>query len=491
MQYSPTITFVTAFLDLGEDRSKDKSVETCLQHFRAFAGYGCKIALYTSESYQEMGMAMATQFPNVQWMGAVNLQDTWTDKTIQSYAPGLPTHRTGYHDTRNFMSLMNAKLEFVSKAIHANPFQTTHYAWIDFSIHHVIKHPQDTFTRLFTYAHSDLKPRMLVFPACWSKEDSIARLGTVAHQIHWRFCGGFFVGDRESLLDTYSRYQTLFPRFLETYGTLVWEVNLWAWMEQVSDWCPESYLANHDDSILRIPSQYLEVDASLTTIPPRQESCRLAIDSLLPQVRHIYLNVAKEYKRFGTFQPPAYLLEEPYKSRVRLIVGEDKGPATKYLGGLAHMTTSPWIFFCDDDQEYHPDLLQRMKDQISHFAAYQNRYEIVRHGSGGIIHGYVGVLGHLAQVRRLLEFPLPEAAQFVDDQWMSLYCWMHNVPIRPTGIEAYKDIFKVLQNGHEKMGAASLASLGNRAEKVQELGAHFGVVFAPGGLLVATNKIDT
>lgn len=478
-----TITFVTALLDLSEDRSKDKSVQTCVNHFRTFAAYGFTIALYVSESLQEIGESLTSHFPNVRLMGIINLEDTWTDQTIRQVSLSLPERRTEHHDTRNFMTLMNAKIEFVAKAIDANPFNTTHYAWIDFSINHVIRSPHETYKRLNAYAHSDLSSNMLTFPACWTKERSELCIQSIAKQIHWRFCGGFFLGDKNSVLDFFQQYKQLFPTFLNQHKTLVWEVNVWAWMESISTWAPESWIAGHDDSILRIPSKYLEVDASLTTIPPRLESCRLAIDSLLPQVRLIYLNIATRYKRFGDFEIPSYLCEEPYKSKVIVCKGEDYGPATKYIGGLHSIPESAWIFFCDDDQEYHSSLIMRMKERITDFAVYQNRYEIVRHGSGGIIHGYVGNIGHRSQFQNLLKFPLPECAYFVDDQWMSIYCWSHNIPILPTGIEKYNDIYKVLQNGYEKIGAESLAALGNREHKVKELASYFGVVFEKGGSL--------
>lgn len=479
----PTITFVTAFLDLYEDRSKDKSIETCLNHFRTFAKYGFSIALYCSERFHKMGESLATYFPNVKLMEVIKLQDTWTSQTVQNHLPSLPEKRTEHHDTQNFMTLMNAKIEFVAKAIHANPFGTNHYAWIDFSINHVIRSQHETYTRLYTYAHSDLKSFMLAFPACWTKERSLDCLHNVARQVHWRFCGGFFVGDKGSLLDFFNKYKHFFPEFLKRYTTLVWEVNVWAWIESISTWSPETWIAGHNDTILQIPSTYIELDASLTTIPPRIESCRQAIDSLLPQVRRIYLNIANHYKRFGYFEPPTYLCEEPYKSKVIVCKGEDYGPATKYIGGLQSIPSTAWIFFGDDDQEYHSTLITRMKDRIAEFAVYQNRHEIVRHGSGGIIHGYVGNMGHRSQFQNLLQFPLPECAYFVDDQWMSIYCWSHNIPILPTGIEKYNDIFNVLQNGYEKIGAESLAALGNRDSKVKELAEYFGVAFEKGGSL--------
>jgi hypothetical protein len=60
---------------------------------------------------------------------------------------------------------------------------------------------------------------------------------------------------------------------------------------------------------------------------------------------------------------------------------------------------------------------------------------------------------------------------------MSIYCFKNQISIKPTGVESYRDIYAVLQNAHEKIGAASLAGLQNRDEKVAELAAELGVKF--------------
>jgi hypothetical protein len=96
-------------------------------------------------------------------------------------------------------------------------------------------------------------------PGCrapWSTTDPIA---DITDRIHWRFCGGFFWGDVASLETLYALYTEALPLFLETYGTLVWEVNLWAWLEGSSTWRPRWYLADHDDSLIRVPTDPLAI----------------------------------------------------------------------------------------------------------------------------------------------------------------------------------------------------------------------------------------
>jgi hypothetical protein len=54
---------------------------------------------------------------------------------------------------------------------------------------------------------------------------------------------------------------------------------------------------------------------------------------------------------------------------------------------------------------------------------------------------------------------------------------MNNVPVFPTEVEHYEEIFKVTENGHEKLGTESLSGLNTRADKVCELENYFGVSF--------------
>jgi hypothetical protein len=115
---------------------------------------------------------------------------------------------------------------------------------------------------------------------------------------------------------------------------------------------------------------------------------------------------------------------------------------------------------------------------VTQVGIYQNHYNSIREKtSGGMVHGYVGNLVHSSVLKGLRSFPLPECARFVDDQWVSMYCQLNSVPVMPTEVEAYADIFKVTENGHEKLGTHSLSGLGTRADRVRELEEHFGVSF--------------
>jgi hypothetical protein len=454
-------TFVSAFLDLGEDRSKDKSVEKCFGLFGQLAATGIRIHLFLSRCYE--GMITA---PNVS-IEYIELDQLHTFKDISGMDYALPSNRTPHHDTKNFMILMNSKIEFIHRAM--QKVQSPHYAWIDFSIFHVLK-DLEAAAYLQMLGASALRSG-LHFPGCWDKQNP--NFSSVC----WRFCGGFFIGDAASMAGFYTAHRLHFKDLVAQKG-LAWEVNVWAWLEAAGHLRCNWFRADHNDSIIRVPSTAFRVVASLTTIPPRERSCRLALDSLLGQVDQIYLSVSRTYRRFGPWTPWDFLAEEPYASKVTVVYGEDDGPATKYLGGLSQISPTEWVFVCDDDQEYHPTLLARMMNSVGGCAVYQNHYESIKQKtSGGLIHGYVGLLIHGSLLQGLRELPLPPAARIVDDQWMSIYCFLRGVPILPSGVETYADIYKVLDGWHEKIGEASLAGLQNRDQMVSELADAFGVRF--------------
>lgn len=226
-----------------------------------------------------------------------------------------------------------------------------------------------------------------------------------------------------------------------------------------------------------------KVVASLTTIPSRiGTSCKDAIDSLIHQVDHIYLGVSTFYNRLKSgIEIPEIYNEAPYKDKLTIVFGEDMGPATKYLGCLSIIPEDCWMFVCDDDQVYHPTLIERMKCAIKYDSVvYQNRYETFsRWGtSGGLIHGYVGNLIPRKLLNNLPTFPYPECAHTIDDQWLSVYFLFNNIEIHSTGIDDYTSIFaKLNPSGYEQIGTDSLSNLGTRELRIQELEQYFNIRF--------------
>jgi len=458
--------FVTAILDLREDRSKDRSVDTRFAHFARLVSTGIRLCVFYSSTYRDRIQAICDLHANVQAIPC-ELEDLWLYKQLAPHTVALPATRTEHHDTRNFLILMNSKLDLVQAALDLHP-TVSHVAWIDFNVWHVIKDHANTMNRLQMMARSTLKETFLAIPGCWSRGYQDSALFSC---VNWRFCGGFFIGDRRSIqgfIDLY-RAHAMTAFYEEGVGhRLTWEVNLWTWLEAYHGFNPQWFKGDHDDSLVGLPGRHLSVVASLTTIPSRiGTSCVDAIQSLLRQVDHVYLSVSSSYERFADpLVIPAVLLNEP---KVTIVLAKDRGPLTKYVGALDHLDPGQWIFICDDDQVYAPTLIERMMGSVTALCAYQNHYEsICAKTSGGIVHGYVGHLTHRSFLEALRTFPVLPCAKNIDDQVMSLYYFFRSIQIRPTGIERYEDLFARLENGHEQVGAPhSLSGFGHEMRNIQ------------------------
>lgn len=262
-----TITFVTAFIDLNEDRPKNKSPDICIKLFKHIADSGVAICLYVSSIYENIGKDLENEYKNIKLMKITNLEDTETYKIITKFNPILPINKNDIKDTINFLILMNAKSEFVYNASLINPFNTEHFAWIDFSIFHVINNIEYVKSQLQFFSNSKFKSPMMLFPSCWSFEKTKEYIYNISTYVFWRFCGGFFIGDKLSIQNMHNLMITNLPNFIKHKGTniIAWEVNVWAWLEINYDWKLDTYIADHNNTILYIPKEYISDNSNIIT----------------------------------------------------------------------------------------------------------------------------------------------------------------------------------------------------------------------------------
>jgi hypothetical protein len=235
--FSQMTIFVTALMDLHIDDPSVKSVATRLAHFRQLAATGIPLRVFASRCYVAAIEEICREAPNVAIHRVLELEDTWTYSECVKYRDRMPVHRTATKDTFEFLTLMNAKVEFVEEVAQT----CSQVAWIDFNVWHVVKDAEVARARL----QSIPLVQGVYVPGCWPKA------AVAWDRICWRFCGGFFVGCRAALLDFAQQYRASLCRYLESRG-LAWEVNVWAQMEQ-EGWSPRWYKADHDDSLFAVP----------------------------------------------------------------------------------------------------------------------------------------------------------------------------------------------------------------------------------------------
>jgi hypothetical protein len=315
-----TVTFVTAFLDLHETRAKDKTNEARINYFNQLVATGIRLHVFVSPEHRDK-----ISITN----GVI---ETISLEELDFYAispQGLPDTRSDEHDTRNFLILMNAKIEFMKRAIQAG--DSTHYAWADFNLYHVLKDPQSA-SDLRAIASGYLPSTCMFFPGCWPK-------GVLWDAVNWRFCGGFFLGDRESLLKFYDLYVTEYPRLPK----LTWEVNTWAYLETLGfpiNW----YSADHRPSILHIPRNVVVVppDIPYTWASP---DCGLYIGG--PLYRFV-LDCIRSYAFTAIFPKSDGVIGDEEYDRMIASLGREDGVTTSgreyaRIAQLAHPGTRPIV----------------------------------------------------------------------------------------------------------------------------------------------------
>jgi hypothetical protein len=261
------VTFVTVFMDIYSGTPcRGRDLVWRFEKFCEIAETGIPLCVYVDSTGVELLHEYITLFPNIKIMDIVSLEKTWIYQICEQYKGfegglSLPKTRTEFKDTYEYMLLMNSKLEYLHDATIKNPFQTTHFAWIDFNISHVFTNNISTCKEMLRiYATSKLQHSFLSIPGCWEHLKRPMEDGQIENQIlneiNWRFCGGFLMGDKQSIQNFFELYQTHLPYFIFKYRKIVWEVNFWAWLECVTDWRPDWFAADHNDSIIKIPSDF-------------------------------------------------------------------------------------------------------------------------------------------------------------------------------------------------------------------------------------------
>lgn len=247
------ITLVSAIIELPHTSHYNRTREFRIDHFVDIASTGVPIYVFTCAAYKDIVQSISDKYQNIHIADIIDINDTIISKMTPVDA-SLPEYRNGEKDIREYMLLMNSKIEFVNRIAKLNPENTEFFGWIDFSISYIFRNKLQTLNYINTLAKRHLQKPMMTIPGCWAYiSDDIS---TYLSKINWRFCGGFFIGDSSSIHTFYSLYEKYYPVFMEEYGNrLVWEVNFWAWLDwkHGDEWLHTWYSADHNDSIVRIP----------------------------------------------------------------------------------------------------------------------------------------------------------------------------------------------------------------------------------------------
>ena len=260
-------TFVTAFMTIYETPYQNKDIHWRFKHFIKLCETGISLAVFCSRDCEDyFRTEILTKYSNVVLIEALDLSETWTYQTYKKVANEeiieLPNTRCVEKDTIEYLLLMNTKTEYVSRAIKINPFNSTHFAWVDFNIFHIFSGREPYASYLIkTMSKRRMAKRYLTLPGCWGKEH--VHNYSLSNDICWRFCGGFFIGSIDRMLDFHQEYIKHFENFLRERRKLVWEVNFWAYLELHHGLSIVWYNGDHNDSILKFDVEYMSTNLSM------------------------------------------------------------------------------------------------------------------------------------------------------------------------------------------------------------------------------------
>ena len=69
----------------------------------------------------------------------------------------MRSNRNELKDTKNYMFLMLAKLEFLKKTIDLNPYNSDYFCWFDFSLPYIFKDMNNTLLKIKNISNTEFK----------------------------------------------------------------------------------------------------------------------------------------------------------------------------------------------------------------------------------------------------------------------------------------------------------------------------------------------
>lgn len=249
---STKVTFVSCIVEIY-DKPVNKSIEKRIQEFKYIADTGSQICLYVCGKTKELmeDFLKNGDYSNIKLINHDDLKDNMEIyNTCMREPVSLPVNRNIEKDTMEYITLMHSKLDYMKHTIDENPFKTDVFAWLDFNLTHIASNIQEKqYIQKYIRQISQIENTNIIIPGCWNKLDQEEY---ILDNIHWRFCGGFFIGNREHVLKFYELHLEKLNEYLRTYKKLPWEVNIWAYLEYKHDWRPDWFQGDHNFRMVEV-----------------------------------------------------------------------------------------------------------------------------------------------------------------------------------------------------------------------------------------------
>jgi hypothetical protein len=185
-----------------------------MYYFYDLASSGLSIIVFTEEKYISKFRIFGSNVKVI----CLNLEELELFQIGKNYTGNLPTSRNLQKDTKDYISLMNSKIEFIFKASRICNDET--FIWVDFDILRCIKQPDTILKRLHTLNNATYDT--IIIPGFTNK------YSIITNEINSHFYGTFFIIPKRFIEDFFQHSKNVFGDFckLSQYN-ICWEPNVW------------------------------------------------------------------------------------------------------------------------------------------------------------------------------------------------------------------------------------------------------------------------
>ncbi|XP_062605407.1 protein HtrL-like [Saccostrea cucullata] len=214
--------FVTALYDIGREHWTHfrRSFDEYLSYFSNVLGLNVKMIIYSDESVQKFVLNERKNLHQKTQIYALPFTDLEFYRYRQHIGNVLvsPEFRDSNEMLNHpeafsvkYLILMNNKVSFLSDAVRKNPFNSTHFFWIDAGYGHGDNLTQwkNFLPRVLLNKHNKITYIELNDPVLYKDINEPHKV-----QMSPAFCGGFFGGDAAAILKYEKLYKKTFRKLL-------------------------------------------------------------------------------------------------------------------------------------------------------------------------------------------------------------------------------------------------------------------------------------
>ena len=245
-----SLTFVTAIIETNS-KCREETLQFKMDQLSQFLFLlNASFQIFADRGCHEILQNRYKDCANVEIILFSVEEESWIYRESLPYRDRLPLIRNETKDTFEHLVWTHMKVEFLQRAIE-NVGSDGSICWIDPHICHLFSEPVNVVNYLnYLSMQKFAKDPFLALPGCWDSTAGPIDFNTVC----WQFCGTFMLGDAVSINDLHTLYKHFYPTLLKEQNTMTWDVNVWAHLESIGVFKPKWYKANHDASIVRIPT---------------------------------------------------------------------------------------------------------------------------------------------------------------------------------------------------------------------------------------------